>query len=76
VIGFLGALIAIPATLLVKTLLQGRQETHFLVVLLSGQGDNGSTVTIPEAGQDESDTNGANHASLIVDSTDPSIHEE
>src|SRR6266581_1133613 len=56
VFGFVGALLAIPATLLVKALLQGRQETHFLVVLLSGQGDNGSTVTIPEAGQDESDT--------------------
>jgi len=76
VFGFLGALIAIPATLFLKTLLQGRQETHFLVVLLSGQGESDVTVTIPQDRQDESDTNGANHASLIVDSTDPSIHEE
>lgn len=39
VFGFVGSLLAIPATLFVKTLLQGRKEAHFLVVLLSGQGD-------------------------------------
>jgi len=76
VFGFLGALIAIPATLFVKTLLQGRQETHFLVVLLSGQGESDVTVTIPQDRQDESDTNGANHASLIVDSTEAPANEE
>jgi predicted PurR-regulated permease PerM len=53
VFGFVGALLALPATLLVKTLLQGRQETHFLVVLLSGQGDSDVTVTIPHDKRDE-----------------------
>jgi len=53
VFGFVGALLALPATLLVKTLLQGRQDTHFLVVLLSGQGDSAVTVTIPHAKRDE-----------------------
>src|SRR5205823_6434307 len=42
VFGFVGALLAIPATLFVKALLQGRQETRFLVVLLSGK-DEGET---------------------------------
>jgi AI-2 transport protein TqsA len=83
VFGFLGALLAIPATLFVKTLLQGRQETHFLVVLLSGQGDGTTTVSLPEesqleskAGEEHDDSSDANHASSIVDSTDASIHEE
>jgi hypothetical protein len=40
-------LLAIPATLFVKGLLQGRQETRFLVVLLSGQ-NVGETGIIPE----------------------------
>src|SRR5256884_1570586 len=40
VFGFLGALLAIHATLFVKTLLQGRQETRFLVVLLSGKDED------------------------------------
>ncbi len=59
VFGFVGALLALPATLFVKTLLQGRQETQFLVTLLSGQGD--TTIVIaksqdsPEA-RAESDT--------------------
>ena len=47
VFGFVGALLAIPATLLVKALLQGRQETRFLVVLLSGKAD-GETESIPD----------------------------
>jgi len=83
VFGFLGALIAIPATLLVKTLLQGRQETHFLVVLLSGQGDSTMTVTLPEerqhesnAGEEPDDSSDANHVSSIVDSIDASTPEE
>jgi predicted PurR-regulated permease PerM len=42
VFGFVGVLLAIPATLFVKALLQGRQETRFLVVLLSGK-DEGET---------------------------------
>src|SRR5207247_9480829 len=52
VFGFVGALLAIPATLFVKTLLQGRKETRFLVVLLSGQND-GEAGTIPEDGPAE-----------------------
>src|SRR6266487_207612 len=56
VFGFIGALLALPATLLVKTLLQGRQETHFLVVLLSGQGDSDATITIPADRRDENNT--------------------
>src|SRR5260221_5212964 len=40
VFGFIGALLAIPAALFVKTLLQGRQETRFFVVLLSGEVDS------------------------------------
>lgn len=76
VFGFLGALIAIPATLFVKTLLQGRQETHFLVVLLSGPSGSDTTVTIPEDRQDESDTNNAKHTAVIVDSTEvPTVEE-
>jgi len=77
VFGFLGALIAIPATLLVKTLLQGRQETHFLVVLLSGEGESDVIVPVPLGGQDGSNTgeeqseiHDAGHEALIVDSTE------
>jgi predicted PurR-regulated permease PerM len=84
VFGFLGALIAIPATLLVKTLLQGRQETHFLVVLLSGEGENDVTVTIPQGredgsntGEEQSDIQDAGHEALMLDSTEEaSAHEE
>jgi len=71
VFGFIDALSAIPATLFVKTLLQGRQETRFLVVLLSGQGGIDTTVTIPEDRQDESDTHDAVHPTLVVNSTEP-----
>jgi AI-2 transport protein TqsA len=80
VFGFVGALLAIPATLFVKTLLQGRQETHFLVVLLSGQGDSDVTVTIPHDKQDEiniveeqSDSPATKRATLLVDATDASM---
>jgi AI-2 transport protein TqsA len=76
VFGFLGALIAIPATLFVKTLLQGRQETRFLVVLLSGQGESDVTVTIPQDRQDESDINNAKHTAVRVDSTEAPANEE
>lgn len=51
--GFVGALLAIPATRFVRALLQGRQETHFLVVLISGQGDSNLGITIPQYRQDE-----------------------
>jgi hypothetical protein len=68
---------------LVKTLLQGRQETRFLVVLLSGQGDSDVAVTIPHDSQDEnntveeqSDLHDTRRATLIVDSTDASTPEE
>jgi AI-2 transport protein TqsA len=40
VFGFIGALLALPATLFVKTLFQGHKETRFLVVLLSGKADS------------------------------------
>jgi hypothetical protein len=78
-----GALLAIPATLFVKTLLQGRQETHFLVVLLSGQGDSSIAITIPQDRQDENkvvekdtDSPDAMHTTSIVDSTDSAVHKE
>jgi AI-2 transport protein TqsA len=83
VFGFVGALLAIPATLFVKTLLQGRQETRFLVVLLSGQVDSDVTVSIPADRQDEdnaveeqSDTPDTSRATLIGESTDSPVHEE
>jgi AI-2 transport protein TqsA len=83
VFGFVGALLAIPATLFVKTLLQGRQETRFLVVLLSGQVDSDVTVSIPADRQDEdntveedNDSPDTSRATLIVDSTDSAVHEE
>ncbi|HEY6409540.1 MAG TPA: hypothetical protein VIY29_18935 [Ktedonobacteraceae bacterium] len=56
VFGFVGALLAVPATLFVKTLLQGRQQTCFLVVLLSEQDDSNTVVTIPQDKRDESNT--------------------
>jgi len=62
----------------VKTLLQGRQETRFLVVLLSGKGDSEATRTISHDGQHEnnavegqSDTNDARHAAMRADSKEP-----
>ena len=83
VFGFVGALLAIPARLFVKTLLQGSQETRFLVVLLSGQGDSDATVTIPADRQDEnntveehSDSPDTRRTTLIVDSRDSAVHEE
>jgi AI-2 transport protein TqsA len=78
VFGFVGALLAIPATLFVKALLQGRQETRFLVVLLSGR-DEDETGIIPEDGSGESkvveeqgDTHEDGHTSLIAKPTDTS----
>jgi len=83
VFGFVGALLAIPATLFVKTLLQGRQETHFLVVLLSGQGDSNIAITIPQDRQvennvvkEQSDTPDHSNALLRVDSADASMDQE
>jgi predicted PurR-regulated permease PerM len=82
VFGFVGALLAIPATLFVKALLQGRQETRFLVVLLSGKGD-GETDIITEGKPDESklvegqgDTHEDGSTSLIVDPIDNSTNED
>ncbi len=82
VFGFVGALLAIPATLLVKALLQGRQETRFLVVLLSGR-DDGETGIVPEngpaesnAGEEQGDTDEDGHMPLIVDPTDTSPNED
>src|SRR6266700_2055509 len=83
VFGFVGALLAIPATLFVKTLLQGRQETHFLVVLLSGQGDSNIAITLPPDRQVENnvvkeqrDTPDHSNALLRVDSADASMDQE
>jgi len=83
VFGFIGALLAIPATLFVKTLLQGRQETRFLVVLLSGKGDSEATRTISHDGQHEnnalegqSDTNDARDAAVIADAKEAPPNEE
>src|SRR6266704_2100930 len=70
VFGFVGALLAIPATLLVKTLLQGRQETRFLVVLLSGkvEGETDSTaeerIVESKPGEDHENTHQDKHQSL------------
>ncbi len=60
----------------VETLLQGRQETYFLIVLLRGPGGSDMTVTIPEDRQDESDTNNAKHTAVIVNSTEAPANEE
>ena len=83
VFGFVGALLAIPATLFVKTLLQGRQETHFLVVLLSGQGDSNIAITIPQDRQDEnkvveeqSDTPDHSNKTLRVDPAEASMDQK
>jgi hypothetical protein len=66
-----------------KTHLQGRQETRFLVVLLSGRGDSTTTIRLPEerqhesnAGEEPDDSSDANHSSMIIGSTDAPIHEE
>jgi AI-2 transport protein TqsA len=81
VFGFVGALLAIPATLLVKALLQGRQETRFLVVLLSGKvdGETDSTaqdkVVESKPVEEPDDTNNDKHQSLIAKPTDTSTNE-
>jgi len=78
VFGFVGALLAIPATLFVKALLQGRQDTRFLVVLLSGK-EEGETDSIAEdsivesePGEEQDNTHQDRQQSLIVDTTDNS----
>ena len=82
VFGFVGALLAIPATLLVKALLQGRQETRFLVVLLSGK-DEGDVGIVPNdksgernASEEQGGTYEDGHNPLIVDPSDTSVSEE
>jgi len=82
VFGFVGALLAIPATLFVKALLQGRRETRFLVVLLSGK-DEGNVGIVPDdqsgesnASEEQSGTNEDGHKPLIVDPSDTSPNEE
>ena len=82
VFGFVGALLAIPATLFVKALLQGRQETRFLVVLLSGK-DEGEVAIVPDvvpgesnASVEQGDTDTDGHQSLSVDPTDTSTSED
>jgi hypothetical protein len=59
----------------VKTLLQGRQETHFLVVLLSGTGATEPTIVTADI-PGESNTGDAKNASLVMDSIDASKPEE
>src|SRR6266571_7990372 len=82
VFGFVGPLLAIPATLFVKALLQGRQDTRFLVVLLSGK-DDSEAGSVPEDGsaesnaaQEQGDTHEDKHTSLIVEQTDTSPNED
>jgi AI-2 transport protein TqsA len=82
VFGFVGALLAIPATLFVKALLQGRQETRFLVVLLSGKDEDGVGI-VPDdksgesnASEEHGGTQEDGHKPLIVDPTDTSVSEE
>ena len=82
VFGFVGALLAIPATLFVKALLQGRQETRFLVVLLSGK-DEGDVGIVPNdqsgesnASDEQGGTYEDGHNPLIVDPSDTSVSEE
>ena len=78
VFGFVGALLAIPATLFVKALLQGRQETRFLVVLLSGKVDNETdsiaedSIVESKPGEEQDNTHQDRHQSSIVDTTDNS----
>ena len=81
VFGFVGALLAIPATLLVKALLQGRQETRFLVVLLSGKVEDETDSTAEERiveskpGEEQGNTHKDKHQSLRVETTDHATDE-
>src|SRR6266699_2166748 len=81
VFGFIGALLALPATLFVKTLLQGRQETRFLVVLLSGKvesetdGNAEERIVESKPGEDHENTHQDKHQSLRVDTTDHATDE-
>ena len=71
VFGFVGALLAIPATLFVKALLQGRQETRFLVVLLSGKVEEEAESITEERiveskpGEEQGNTNEDMHQSFM-----------
>jgi predicted PurR-regulated permease PerM len=82
VFGFVGALLAIPATLLVKALLQGRQETRFLVMLLSGkdEGDTGIVADDPSGESNAKEVQGNSredgHTPLSADPTATSTNEE
>ena len=78
--GCVGSLLALPATLFVKELLQGRQETRFPIVLLSEQ-NVGETGIIPEdssaeSKEEQSDTYEGRHISLTVEPTYPSTNDE
>ena len=81
IFGFVGALLAIPATLFVKALLQGRQETRFLVVLLSGKvesetdGNAEERIVESKPGEDHENTHQDKHQSLRVDTTDHATDE-
>ncbi len=80
VFGFVGALLAIPATLLVKALLQGRQETRFLVVLLSGKPDDDAggitenMIVESKPGEEQGNADQDSHATLITKPTDKSTN--
>ena len=83
VFGFVGALLAIPATLFVKTLLQGRQETRFLVVLLSRSPDGAAPAPLPHASREQGsgseeggDQPGVDRAPVTVESTGDRAVEE
>jgi AI-2 transport protein TqsA len=81
VFGFVGALLAIPATLLVKALLQGRQETRFLVVLLSGKVDGeadripGEKIVESKPGEEQDNAHEDSHIPFIANPTDTSTDE-
>jgi len=76
-----GELLAITATQFVKALLQGRQETRFLVVLLSGKvesetdGNAEERIVESKPGEDHENTHQDKHQSLRVDTTDHATDE-
>ncbi|HXZ05503.1 MAG TPA: AI-2E family transporter, partial [Ktedonobacteraceae bacterium] len=81
VFGFVGALLAIPATLFVKALLQGRQETRFLVMLLSGRDESETGIVVDDtsgksnAGKEQDDSHEDEEISLSVEPTNTSTDE-
>jgi len=81
VFGFVGALLAIPATLFVKALLQGRQETRFLVMLLSGRDESETGIVVDDtsgksnAGKEQDDSHEDEELSLSVEPTNTSTDE-